>query len=205
MEIGQSISCRADLSAVVIRADGRREDLGVLSSLNFNGFVKRLRKTFRRFVKLLGFGVAIFLFTGLIRSGHLPFFTFPCLGLVTNVGVNYLASDMASGGSSPDISAMNFHDSGTGTTAAAVTDTTLQTPTGNARVSGTQSTPGSTNVYQTVATLNYGSTFAITEWGLFSASSSGTLWDHRVFSAINVLNGDSIQFTYKLTINSGGS
>jgi hypothetical protein len=30
------------------------------------------------------------------------------------------------------------------------------------------------------------------------------LWDHKVFSAINVNNGDSIQFTYKLTISSGG-
>ncbi len=30
------------------------------------------------------------------------------------------------------------------------------------------------------------------------------MWDHKVFSAINVNNGDSIQFTYTLTINSGG-
>lgn len=30
------------------------------------------------------------------------------------------------------------------------------------------------------------------------------LWDHKVFSAINVSNGDSIQFTYTLTVNSGG-
>lgn len=30
------------------------------------------------------------------------------------------------------------------------------------------------------------------------------MWDHKVFSAINVINGDSIQFTYTLTINSGG-
>lgn len=30
------------------------------------------------------------------------------------------------------------------------------------------------------------------------------MWDHKVFSAINVVNGDSIQFTYTLTISSGG-
>ncbi|HYF28584.1 MAG TPA: hypothetical protein VD931_22785 [Baekduia sp.] len=30
------------------------------------------------------------------------------------------------------------------------------------------------------------------------------LWDRKVFSAINVVNGDSIQFTYTLTISSGG-
>lgn len=31
-----------------------------------------------------------------------------------------------------------------------------------------------------------------------------TMFDHKVFSAINVVNLDSIQFTYTLTINSGG-
>ena len=30
------------------------------------------------------------------------------------------------------------------------------------------------------------------------------MWDHKVFSAINVVNGDSIQFTYTLTISPGG-
>lgn len=30
------------------------------------------------------------------------------------------------------------------------------------------------------------------------------MWDHKVFSAINVVNGDSIQFTYTVTVNSGG-
>lgn len=30
------------------------------------------------------------------------------------------------------------------------------------------------------------------------------MWDHKVFSAINVGNGDSVQFTYTLTISSGG-
>jgi hypothetical protein len=30
------------------------------------------------------------------------------------------------------------------------------------------------------------------------------MWDHKVFSAINVNSGDSIQFTYSLLINAGG-
>ncbi len=30
------------------------------------------------------------------------------------------------------------------------------------------------------------------------------MWDHKVFSAINVISGDSIQFTYTLTVTSGG-
>lgn len=30
------------------------------------------------------------------------------------------------------------------------------------------------------------------------------MWDHKVFAAINVVSGDSIQFTYTVTVNSGG-
>lgn len=30
------------------------------------------------------------------------------------------------------------------------------------------------------------------------------MWDHKVFSAINVVSGDSVQFTYTLTVTSGG-
>lgn len=122
-------------------------------------------------------------------------------GLVTNAGVAFMANDFA--GISGDITTLNYHDSGTGVTAAAVGDTVLQTPTGNARVAGTQTSP-SAGQYRTVATLSYTATAAITEWGLFSASTSGTLWDRKVFAAINVVNGDSVQFTYTLTINAGG-
>lgn len=203
--MGQSINVRADLSAVLIRKDGTRTDLGVISTNSPNSYFKRVRRFFKGLARVFGASLAILILSQMVRSGDLPWYTLPGLGLVTNAGVSYMATDFASGGVSPRISAFNFHDSGTGTTAAAVTDTALQTPTGNARVAGTQSTPGNTNVYQSVATLAYGATFAITEWGIFSASAAGTLWDHRVFSAINVLNGDSIQFTYKLTIPSGGS
>lgn len=135
---------------------------------------------------------------------HLAAWIRRAAGLVTNAGVYYLATDFAAGLASPRISAMNYHDCGTGTTAAAVGDTALQSPAGTARAAGTQSNP-SNGVYKTVATIAFTSALAITEWGLFSASTSGTLWDHRVFSAINVANGDSIQFSYFLTVNSGGS
>ena len=124
-------------------------------------------------------------------------------GLVTNAGVAYLADDFAGAIGSADATNFNYHASGTGTTAAAVGDTALQTDSGVARVAGTQTNP-SNPVYRTVATMAYTSTLAITEWGLFSASTSGTLWDRKVFTAINVVNGDSIQFTYDLTITAGG-
>jgi hypothetical protein len=115
-----------------------------------------------------------------------------------------MASDFASGGSTPTISGFKFHDSGVGTGGAVIGDTALGSPAGSARVTGTPSNP-SANIYRSVAAIAYTTTLAITEWGLFSASTSGTLWDRRVFAAINVVNGDSIQFTYNLTVPSGGS
>lgn len=232
-------------------------------------------------------------------------------GLVTDVGVLSLANDFA--WPAPSAAAINIlrlankHASGTGVTAAAVTDIKLQTPSANGGqtlVDGVQSlvqaaTAGTgttgTQKYQSVATINYTGSEAVTEWGLFgnlgaiggSALSSSTgspftagsastgtvtgtpltassatvqgqantliertsgtnlswglilsdttsvvtvgawylvssgaagqapantetyvirpvIWDHRVFSAINVNNGDSIQFTYQLTPNQGG-
>ena len=232
-------------------------------------------------------------------------------GLVTDVGVLSLANDFA--WPAPSAAAINIlrlannHASGTGATAAAVTDIKLQTPSGfggQTMVAGTQSlvqaaTAGTgstgTQIYRTVATINYTGTEAVTEWGLFGnlgaiggtalssstgspftagSATTGTLtgtpvtastttvqgqantlaentnatrvswglvlsnttsvltvgawyktadvsagtapvnadtmvfrpvmWDHKVFSAINVNNGDSIQFTYSLTPNQGG-
>ncbi len=121
--------------------------------------------------------------------------------VVTTAGVNYLASDMNDGAS--DINAFDYHDSGTGVVAEAVGDTGLGTPAGPARVAGTPSNP-TANQYRSVATISYTSTLAITEHGLFSAATAGTLWDRTVFAAVNVVSGESIQFTYTLTINAGG-
>lgn len=81
--------------------------------------------------------------------------------------------------------------------------------------------PGTTTVYgliasntTSVATLsNNGTTGWFKQSDGTAGSTPGTtesytlrpiMWDHKVFSAINVSNGDSIQFTYKLTVNSGG-
>lgn len=125
-------------------------------------------------------------------------------GLVTTAGVAFLANDFAAVSTGTnEITNFNYHASGTGATAAAIGDTVMQTDSGVARVAGTQTSPAGGQA-RTVATMAYVSTLAITEWGLFSASTSGTLWDRKVFTAINVVNGDSIQFTYTLTVNSGG-
>lgn len=225
-------------------------------------------------------------------------------GLVTNVGVLALANDaLWSVTNAPNnlFHFLKYHASGTGTTAAAATDIKLQTASANGGqtpVAGTQVMVSAANSqkYQSVATISYTGTEAVTEWGFFAYDSalpttsnlsdatgspftagSGTtgtvtgtpltassstvmgqqmsifentgnatpswglvtsnttsivtvpawykvsdgtaganpantntyvirpiMWDHKVFSAINVNSGDSIQFTYTLTINSGG-
>lgn len=124
-------------------------------------------------------------------------------GVVTTAGVNYLAADFAAGAN--DVNLFKYHDSGTGTTAAAIGDVDLVTPAGpTTRATGSQSS--STNTYTTVGTISYTGALAITEWGLFADATRGadTMWDRKVFAAINVVNGDSIQFTYVLTITAGG-
>jgi hypothetical protein len=104
-------------------------------------------------------------------------------GLVTDVGVLSLANDFAwpapSGAAINILRIANNHASGTGATAAAVTDIKLQTPStagGQTMVAGTQSlvqatTAGTgttgTQTYRSVATINYTGTEAVTEWGLF--------------------------------------
>lgn len=121
--------------------------------------------------------------------------------VVTTTGVAWLATAFTN---TVEAETLNFHDVGTGTNAEAVGNTGLQTSYGGARATGTQSTPGSTNIYQTQATFSFSGSFAITEHGLFTASTSGTLFDRSVFSAINVVSGDSLQTTHQTTFPSGG-
>lgn len=96
-----------------------------------------------------------------------------------------------------------YHDSGVGTTAENAADTAMETTDGESRATGTQ-TESAATAYRSVGTISYTSTKAITEHGLFSSAASTTLMDRTVFSAINVVNGDSIQFTYTLTCSAGG-
>jgi hypothetical protein len=97
-----------------------------------------------------------------------------------------------------------FHDAGVGTTAADVADTAIETTDGESRATGTQTEGASANIYSTVGTISYTTTKAVTEHGLFNDATTGTLMDRHVFTAINVVNGDSIQFTYQLTVSAGG-
>lgn len=122
--------------------------------------------------------------------------------VVTTAYVNLLVDELQS--SQAGHSTFLYHDSGTGTTAEASGDTTLVTKVETGRATGTQTEGASANIYRSVGTISYTGTRAVTEHGLFNASSGGTLMDRTVFSAINVVSGDSIQFTYELTATAGG-
>ena len=122
--------------------------------------------------------------------------------VVTTAFVNFLVDQLQA--EDATIGDFKFHDSGVGTTAEAVGDTDIETTDGESRATGTQTEGASANIYKSVGTIAYTTTKAITEHGLFNASTAGTMMDRTVFSAINVGNGDSIEHTYQLTCNSGG-
>jgi hypothetical protein len=118
---------------------------------------------------------------------------------VTDAGVAYLV-DALQGTTEPEN--LKYHASGTGTTAEAAGQTALVTEVAT-RTAGSQTEGATANIYKTVAVIAYSASFAITEHAVLSASSVGTMLDRSVFSAINVDSGDSIEFTYELTLPSG--
>jgi hypothetical protein len=131
------------------------------------------------------------------------------LRVVTDTGVQYLV-DSLQGTTEPEN--MKFHGYGTGTNAEAAGNTALQTElttqyVGDVRPTGTQGEGASANIYRTTGTLSpdTGGTIAVTEHGVFSANSGGTLLDRSQFSAVNIVAGsDSLQSQYDLTLASGG-
>lgn len=121
--------------------------------------------------------------------------------VVTTAFVNFLVDQLQT--ETSVFGDFKFHDSGVGTTAENVTDTGIETTDAEARATGTQ-TEGTASQYRSVATITYTTTKAITEHGLFNDVTAGTLMDRTVFAAINVVNTDSITFTYTLTVSAGG-
>lgn len=128
--------------------------------------------------------------------------------VVTNNGVGYIVDAFQN---LVELENMKYHGCGTGGTAEAAADSALVTESTTAlnpdstRATGT-TTESASNAYQTVGTLTFDNTAAVTEHGLFSqaATGGGVLFDRSLFTAINVVSGDSIQFTYTVTFTAGG-
>ena len=115
--------------------------------------------------------------------------------LVVTSGKDFIAERMKDA----TTTAMSHMAIGTGSTAAAAGDTTLGTEAG--RVSLT-STTVTANAVAYVATFGAGTgTGAITEAGLFNASSGGDMLCRTVFSVINKGAADTLGITWTVTVN----
>lgn len=114
--------------------------------------------------------------------------------IFTDVGEN-LTTDFWDGSASAPT---NWYVAqGTGVTTAAKGDTALGTPSAEARVITTDTQP-SADQNQHVGTITATGTRAITEVGLFDASSAGNMPVRADFTAINVDSGDKIEFTIQI-------
>lgn len=116
---------------------------------------------------------------------------------VVTAGKNYLASWLAAASQAGAF--MQYVGLGTGTTAADAADTNLETPLAT-RVAGTITS--STNVWQNSAVFGAGvDTGAVTEAGLFTASSAGTMFARQVFAVINKGASDSLTLVWQITLS----
>lgn len=139
----------------------------------------------------------------LVRIALVTGFYAPVLrthNLITNVGHAGANGRMSNQGSyNPFI----YLAIGIGTSGPAVTDTTLVSEivtNGGQRASATASqvtTSVTNDTAQLLHTWNFTGSFAVTEEGILDAASTGNLLARQVFSAVNVVSGDSLQVTHK--------
>jgi len=121
--------------------------------------------------------------------------------LITNAGLAAMAALVLNDVVEDDF---DYIAVGIGTTAANVTDTTLETEiadSGLSRVAstGSRSTTTVTNdTAELTTTFSVTGTKAVTEAGILNAGAAGDLLAHQVFGAINVVSGDTIQITWKI-------
>lgn len=129
--------------------------------------------------------------------------------VVTDAFVNFVVDDWDGGAN--DISLFNFHGCGTGAGAegagevALVAECDAALNPNNTRATGVKTQPAA-NQMRTIGVPLFDIAAAVIEHSIFTqaATGGGTLMDRSLFSAINVVSGDSIQFTYTMTLTSGG-
>lgn len=115
--------------------------------------------------------------------------------LVVTTGKSFVASRMKDG----TANAMSHMAIGTNTTAAAANNTALGTEVDRNSLTSTTVSAGTVTY---VATFGAGEgTGAITEAGLFNASSSGTLLCRTVFAVVNKGSQDSMTITWSVTVS----
>lgn len=114
--------------------------------------------------------------------------------LVVSTGLAYIASRMKDA----TATAMSHMAVGSGTATAAAANTALGTELGRV---GLTSTTVTANAVAYSASFGPGvGTGAVTEAGLFNASSAGTMLCRTVFSVVNKDAGDTMAITWTVTI-----
>ena len=115
--------------------------------------------------------------------------------LVVDDGLEYIASRMKD----TTATAMSHMAIGTGSTAAAASDTALGSEAARQALTSTTVTA---NAVAYVASFAAGTgTGAITEAGLFNANSGGTMLCRTVFSVVNNGSADSMTITWTVTVS----
>ena len=114
--------------------------------------------------------------------------------LVVTAGKNYVADRMKN-----NSSVMSHMAIGSGTTAAAAGNTALGTELGRVALT---STTVSNAVVTYVASFAAGTgTGAVTEAGILTAASNGTMLCRTVFSVVNKGSADSMTITWTVTVS----
>lgn len=174
---------------------------------NFRNLVRGARRALTaRALNLSNFYGSLYL-THIKADGEVIEYGLASMRVVTTAGVNFIVDAFQN---TQEVENFKFHGIGTGTTVEAsgdtalVTELTTQYNPDNTRATGSLTEGASANIFRTVGTNTVDATVAITEHGIFTATSAGTLLDRSVFSALNLVSADSIQSTYDLTFSAGG-
>ena len=114
--------------------------------------------------------------------------------LLVDDGMEYIVDAWQN---SVELETAKYHDTGIGITDAAAGNSAMETATGFTRATGTTIEGDNAKEFKSVGTVSCTATKAVTEWGLFSAITGGVLIARNTFAAINVVNGDSIEFSWE--------
>jgi hypothetical protein len=119
--------------------------------------------------------------------------------IITTVGKSFLAAFLASAAAAASTFTCKYLVIGTGTGAESAGGTALDTET--ARHTGTVSTQANA-IYQVIATFATGvGTGAITEYGLFSSNTAGTMFCRDLESSIAKGALDTLTATLQITLS----
>ena len=116
--------------------------------------------------------------------------------VLTTLGKGVLANRIKGVGAEP---VFVGYGTGGGSRTAAVGDTALTTQY-LSRVTGTSSVTTTTttdDTYQVVGAVTANSTVTINEYGIFNASTAGTMVVSATVTPIDVISGDIVQYTTK--------